>query len=228
MDYCTYKWLLPLIFIAIPLRCPFHALAIVQVGFAGAEMFCAPSCFRVFGWSAKIPIFPSLAGSLSTSYLQHNLLFRLATQSDSPPLPSGLRDLGSEVSLVAMAPLTAATALTVLSGSVWTYQLARSDFDTGIFLARVTAKAAEKVTWRHTLHNLVNTLVRSLRLPTCWATLLQVLFLAAFPGSFLFVFAKNIRSRSREFRRLETNPPQIEINPTETEKWDDDHCDLWC
>ena len=23
-----------------------HALAIVQVGFAGAEMFCAPSCFR--------------------------------------------------------------------------------------------------------------------------------------------------------------------------------------
>ena len=34
-------------FNAIPLRCPFHALAIVQVGFAGAEMFCAPSCFRV-------------------------------------------------------------------------------------------------------------------------------------------------------------------------------------
>ena len=32
---------------AIPLRCPFHALAIVQVGFAGAKMFCAPSCFRV-------------------------------------------------------------------------------------------------------------------------------------------------------------------------------------
>ena len=34
-------------FNAIPLRCPFHALAIVQVGFAGAKMFCAPSCFRV-------------------------------------------------------------------------------------------------------------------------------------------------------------------------------------
>ena len=32
---------------AIPLRCPFHALAIVQVGFADAEMFCAPLCFRV-------------------------------------------------------------------------------------------------------------------------------------------------------------------------------------
>ena len=28
---------------AIPLRCPFHALAIVQVGFAGAKIFCAPS-----------------------------------------------------------------------------------------------------------------------------------------------------------------------------------------
>ena len=49
---------------------------------------------------------------------------------------------------MATAPLTAATALTVLSGSVWTYQLARSEFDTGIFLARVTAKAAEKVNWR--------------------------------------------------------------------------------
>ena len=34
-------------FNAIPLRCPFHALAIVQVGFASAEMFCAPSFFRV-------------------------------------------------------------------------------------------------------------------------------------------------------------------------------------
>ena len=33
---------------AIPLRCPFHALAILQVGFAGAMIFCAPSCFRVF------------------------------------------------------------------------------------------------------------------------------------------------------------------------------------
>ena len=32
---------------AIPLRCPFHGLPIVQVGFAGAKMFCAPSCFRV-------------------------------------------------------------------------------------------------------------------------------------------------------------------------------------
>ena len=28
-------------FNAIALRCPFHALAIVQVGFAGAKMFCA-------------------------------------------------------------------------------------------------------------------------------------------------------------------------------------------
>ena len=32
---------------AIPLRCPFHDLSIVQVGFADAEMFCAPLCFRV-------------------------------------------------------------------------------------------------------------------------------------------------------------------------------------
>ena len=32
---------------AIPLRCPFHALAIVQVGFAGAKITCVPSCFRV-------------------------------------------------------------------------------------------------------------------------------------------------------------------------------------
>ena len=50
--------------------------------------------------------------------------------------------------MVATAPLTAATALTVLSGSVWTYQLARSEFDTSIFLSRVTAKVAEKVNWR--------------------------------------------------------------------------------
>ena len=72
-------------------------------------------------------------------------LSRLATQPDSPPLTSGLRDLGSEVSLVAMAPLTAATALAALSGSIWTYQLTRNDFDKGIFLARVTAKTAEQV-----------------------------------------------------------------------------------
>ena len=34
-------------FNAIPLRCPFHAIAIVQVDFADAEMFFAPFCFRV-------------------------------------------------------------------------------------------------------------------------------------------------------------------------------------
>ena len=59
-------------------------------------------------------------------------------------------------------------------------------------------------------------------LTTAGNYILQVLFLAAFPGSYLLVFAKNIRSRSREFRRLETNPPRIELNPTETENSDDD------
>ena len=119
------------------------------------------------------------------------------------------------MSLVAMAPLTAATALTVLSGSVWTYQLARDEFDASVFLARVTAKAAEKVHRVDYVYALAH----------CQCVerkgLFQVLFLAAFPGSYLFVFAKNIRSRSREFRQ-ETNSPQIELNPTETEKLDDD------
>ena len=79
-------------------------------------------------------------------------LCRLATQSDSLRLASGLRDLGSEVSLVAMAPLTVAAALAVLSGSVWSYQLSPSEFDNGVFVARVTAKVPEKVdslTWRN-------------------------------------------------------------------------------
>ena len=35
-------------FNAIPLRCPFHAIAIVQVDFAGARSFVHLSCFRVF------------------------------------------------------------------------------------------------------------------------------------------------------------------------------------
>ena len=33
--------------------------------------------------------------------------------------------------------------------------------------------------------------------------ILKVLFLAAFPGSYLFVFAKNISSRTREFHKEE-------------------------
>ena len=42
--YASYMDLLHFItsssdFNAIPLRCPFHALAIIQVGFAGAEIF---------------------------------------------------------------------------------------------------------------------------------------------------------------------------------------------
>ena len=53
----------------------------------------------------------------------------------------------------------------------------------------------------------------------------QVLFLAAFPGSYLFVFAKNISSRTREFRQLgmTLNPAGIELNAREAEQSDEDH-----
>ena len=55
--------------------------------------------------------------------------------------------------------------------------------------------------------------------------ILKVLFLAAFPGSYLFVFAKNIRSRTREYRQagMTMEPSGIELNPTEAEQSDDDH-----
>ena len=67
-------------FNAIPLRCPFHALAIVQVGFAGAEMFLAPSCFRVLDKSRFCQSILALGhfGQISsiikyvhTTYLRH-------------------------------------------------------------------------------------------------------------------------------------------------------------
>ena len=61
-----------------------------------------------------------------------------------------------------------------------------------------------------------------------YLVLLKVLFLAAFPGSYLFVFAKNIRSRTREFRQLgmTLNPAGIELNAREAEQSDEDHDQL--
>ena len=60
-------------FNAIPLRCPFNALAIVQVGFAGAEMFCAPSCLNHWGLQGDpfAGVLHSVAINLGTNLCLH-------------------------------------------------------------------------------------------------------------------------------------------------------------